>query len=69
MSGIEDPEGLVDQYQNYVDEWVDFAESDLSVENLDSKSASVDQLIAAYTSGGEDIDWETYAQKLEEFTG
>ncbi|WP_173922433.1 TRAP transporter substrate-binding protein DctP [Agromyces sp. Marseille-P2726] len=66
-SGIDDPEGIKDQYEAYVTEWVDFVESELKIDAVDPATASVDQLIEVYSAGGDDIDWDTYAEQFEKF--
>lgn len=65
--GIDDPEGIHDEYTAYVEEWVDFVESELEVDAVDPATASVDELMETYLSGGEDIDWEAYGERFEEF--
>lgn len=66
-SGIDDPEGIKEQYAAYAEEWVDFVEKDLGVATVDPATATVDQLVEAYTAGGEDVDWKAYAERFEKF--
>lgn len=66
-AGIDDPEGIRDQYAAYVDEWVEFVETDLGVDSVDPATATPEELIEIYLAGGEDIDWDAYAEHFEEF--
>jgi TRAP-type C4-dicarboxylate transport system substrate-binding protein len=66
-SGIDDPEGIKKEYAAYAEEWVDFVETDLGIATADPATATVDQLIKAYTAGGKDIDWKAYAARFEKF--
>ncbi len=65
--GIDDPEGIHDEYTAYVEEWVDFVESELEINAVDPATAGVDELIEVYLSGGDDIDWDAYAEQFEKF--
>ncbi|MDR5699129.1 TRAP transporter substrate-binding protein DctP [Agromyces aerolatus] len=66
-AGIDDAEGIRDQYEAYVDEWVAFVESELGIEIVDPATATPEQLIEVYLAGGEDIDWGAYAEQFEAF--
>jgi TRAP-type C4-dicarboxylate transport system substrate-binding protein len=67
VEGIDDPQAISDQYVAYVEEWVEFVESDLGVESIDPGEATVDELVEAYTAGGDSIDWDAYSEQFATF--
>jgi hypothetical protein len=46
---------------------VTFVEGDLGVDSIDPATASVDQLLEAYSAGGDDVDWDAYAERFEAY--
>lgn len=66
-AGIDDPDGILKDYEAYVDEWVAYVENDLGIDSIDPATATVDELLAAYADGGDSVDWDAYAGQFEQF--